>query len=75
MAMLSSSGWRPISEVPVDRKDGRRMLLWDEDQPVIGRWDPQRKSWQDPENMNTYEEIILWADILAPEEHQASTTF
>lgn len=51
------------------------MLLWDEDQPVIGRWDPQRKSWQDPENMNTYEEIILWADILAPEEHQASTTF
>lgn len=67
MGMLSSTGWRPISEVPADRKDGRRMLLWDEDQPVIGRWDSEREGWEDPENMNVYEEVILWADILSPQ--------
>jgi hypothetical protein len=62
----SSSGWRPISELPADRKDGRRMLLWEEDQPVIGRWDIDRQGWEDPENMHFFEEIICWADLLAP---------
>lgn len=66
MARPSSLGWNPISEVPTDRKDGRRMLLWDEDQPVIGRWDPQRQGWEDPASMSIYEDIALWADILAP---------
>lgn len=28
MALPSSSGWNAISELPMDRKDGRRMLLW-----------------------------------------------
>lgn len=42
------------------------MLLWDDDQPVIGRWDPQREAWEDPENMHIYQDIALWADILAP---------
>ena len=35
MAMPSSTGWNAISDLPSDRKDGRRMLLWDEDMPVI----------------------------------------
>ena len=43
------------------------MLLWDDDQPVIGRWDPERESWEDPESMSIYEDIALWADILAPQ--------
>ena len=62
----SSTGWRHISELPTDRKDGRRMLLWDEDLPVIGRWDPEREGWEDPESMSMYEDIALWADVLAP---------
>lgn len=67
MTMPSSSGWNPISDLPSDRKDGRRMLLWEEDQPVVGRWDPDRQDWEDPESMHLYEEITLWADILAPQ--------
>ena len=66
MAMSSSSGWNLISELPVDRKDGRRMLLWEEDQPVIGRWDPDRENWENPESMHLFEEITCWADIVAP---------
>ena len=63
----SSSGWRHISELPTDRKDGRRMLLWEGDQAVIGRWDFDRQSWEDPESMSIYEEIALWAAILPPQ--------
>ena len=66
MALPSSSGWNAISELPKDRKDGRRMLLWEVDQPVIGRWDPDREGWDDPDSMSIYEDIILWADILSP---------
>lgn len=67
MISPSSSGWRLISELPDDRKDGRRVLLWEEDQAVIGRWDSYRHGWQDPENMHLFEEISYWADILFPE--------
>lgn len=67
MALPSSSGWNAISELPKDRKNGRRMLLWDVDQPVIGRWDPDRRGWEDPDSMSIYEEIVFWADILAPQ--------
>jgi hypothetical protein len=66
MTLPSSSGWNPISELPGDRKDGRRLLLWEEDQPVIGRWDSRRNGWEDPEDMHLFEEITLWADILPP---------
>lgn len=66
MTTPSSSGWRPILELSDDRKDGRRMLLWEEDQPVIGRWDPSREGWEDPESWHLYEEITHWADILIP---------
>lgn len=67
MTVPSSSGWNPISALPSDRKDGRRMLLWDEDVPVIGRWDPDREGWEDPESMCIYQDIALWADILMPD--------
>ena len=66
MAMPSSSGWNAISDSPSDRKDGRRMLLWDEDLPVIGRWDWERGTWEDPESMSVYDDVTLWADILEP---------
>lgn len=66
MALPSSSGWNPISDLPSNRKDGRRVLLWEEDQPVIGRWDPEREGWEDPESMSMYDDVALWADILAP---------
>ena len=66
MTAPSSSGWNPISAIPADRKDGRRILLWDEDQPVIGRWDADRQGWEDPESMAIYDEVALWADILPP---------
>src|SRR3546814_19362317 len=43
--------WEPIGAMTDDRKDGRLMLLWDGDRPVIGRWDDGRKGWEDPEGM------------------------
>jgi len=66
MTVPSSSGWNSISNMPADRRDGRRMLLWEEDQPVIGRWDAERQSWEDPDTMHLLEDIIHWADILPP---------
>jgi hypothetical protein len=66
MLMTSSSGWNRITMLPPDRRDGRRMLLWEGDQPVIGRWDPDRDHWQDPESMQLFEEITHWADIEPP---------
>ena len=66
MALPSSSGWHLISELPADRKDGRRMLLWEEDQPVIGRWDPDLEDWEDPESMQIFQGISCWADIHPP---------
>ena len=42
------------------------MLLWEEDQPVIGRWSIDREGWEDPESMHPFEEITDWADVLAP---------
>lgn len=38
--------WDPIGAMPDDRKDGRLMLLWEGDRPVIGRWDDGRKGWE-----------------------------
>ena len=67
MTTPSTSDWHPISAVPDDRKDGRRLLLWDFDQPVIGRWDPDREGWEDPDSMSIYDEIVLWADVFAPQ--------
>lgn len=58
--------WEPIETVPADRKDGRSLLLWDQDQPVIGRWDGKREAWEDPQSMHIFEEISYWADISAP---------
>lgn len=66
MTVQSSSGWRRVSDLPDDRKDGRPMLLWEGDRPVIGRWDVDRQSWEDPESMHLYDEITSWADIVAP---------
>jgi hypothetical protein len=52
--------------MPQDRRDGRRVLLWEEDQPVIGRWDPERAGWEDPESLRLFEAISFWADITPP---------
>ena len=59
--------WEPIGTMPGDRKDGRRMLLWEGDGAVIGRWDDERKAWEDPESMRLFEEITYWVDINPPE--------
>ena len=59
--------WEPMGTLPDDRKDSRRMLFWESDCPVIGRWDPKRQGWEAPEGMNLFEEITYWADILPPE--------
>jgi hypothetical protein len=52
--------------LPEDRKDGRRLLLWEVDLPVIGRWDSDREGWENPESMHILEEVIYWADITPP---------
>jgi hypothetical protein len=67
MATSADFSWREIAVLPDDRKDGRRLLLWEGDQPVIGRWDPHRRSWEDPESMQLFEEITHWADVHAPD--------
>ena len=58
--------WEPIGTLPEDRTDGRRLLLWEVDLPVIGRWDSDREGWEDPESMHILEEVTYWADINPP---------
>lgn len=58
--------WEPIGAMPGDRKDGRRMLLWEGDGAVIGRWDGERKGWEDPEGMHLFQEITYWAYLTPP---------
>ena len=58
--------WEPIGTLPEDRKDGRRLLLWEADLPVIGRWDSDREDWEDPESMHILDEVTYWADINPP---------
>jgi hypothetical protein len=58
--------WKPIGTLPEDRKDGRRLLLWEVDLPVIGRWDSDREGWEHPESMHILEEVTYWADINPP---------
>ncbi len=59
--------WEPIANLPENRKDGRRMLLWEGDVPVIGRWDCERECWEDPESMHLIEDVTHWADITPPQ--------
>lgn len=33
--------WQPIASLPEDRKDGRIMLLWADDQAVTARWNAE----------------------------------
>ena len=58
--------WEPVVTLPENRKDGRRMLLWEDALPVIGRWDSERGGWEDPENMHLLDEVTHWADINPP---------
>lgn len=59
--------WEPIATLPEDRKDGRRLLLWEIDLPAIGRWDSDRQGWEDPESMRILEDVTYWSDIAPPE--------
>jgi len=58
--------WESIGALPPNRKDGRRLLLWESDQPSIGRWDSGRDGWEDPESLRLLEEVSYWADITPP---------
>jgi hypothetical protein len=51
--------WEPIATLPEDRKDGRRLLLWEIDLPAIGRWDSDRQGWEDPESMRILEDVSI----------------
>lgn len=58
--------WEPIGTMPEDRKDGRRMLLWEGDQPVLGRWNSDSECWEEPESWQQFEDVTYWADINPP---------
>ncbi|MCP1469667.1 hypothetical protein J3E64_001349 [Sphingobium sp. OAS761] len=58
--------WEPIATLPDDRKDGRRLLFWETDCPMIGQWDQDRQGWEEPVSMQLLEEVTHWADINPP---------
>lgn len=74
--------WQPIASLPEDRKDGRIMLLWADDQAVTARWNaeiveygvprPTRGAWDTgffsgpTDDPETVTSPTYWADINPP---------
>lgn len=72
--------WQPIANMPEDRKDGRCMLLWDFNGPIIVRWsEDDGGQWEtgyfyereDADGRLSYDknaafEPRYWADINPP---------
>ena len=67
--------WQPINNIPKDRKDGRRVLLWTAREhstgAEVGSWqeppfpeDPWR--WEDIREGMPIEGVTHWADINPP---------
>lgn len=63
--------WQPIANIPGDRKDGRKMLLWADDDPWIGVWNPETSTgeawgWTDAREDGVRLSPAYWADINPP---------
>jgi len=61
-------GWQPIEAMPLDRKDGRQMLLWDGN-PAIGSWGEHYsggEGWNDTGEHLPIDGVTYWADINPP---------
>ncbi len=74
MIAVSAIDWQPMSALPKDRKDGRLMLLWN-DEPWTGsrafvcKWNDIDRSWWEASYSD--EPLLLdrpayWADINPP---------
>jgi hypothetical protein len=76
MLSMSTDGidWRPIADLPADRKDGREILLWQGGNmigPDIGTWNPSGVFGGDGYWEALYEgapisDVTHWADINPP---------
>lgn len=61
--------WLPIADMPLDRKDGRNILLWCDGEPQIGVWEVRLDGsacWSDSSGYGPLPEPLCWADINAP---------
>jgi hypothetical protein len=62
MIVVNSIFWQPIANMPEDRKDGRQMLLWDEEGALVSEF--SNGNW-------ALDGMIVrprfWADINPPE--------
>jgi hypothetical protein len=72
--------WQPITSIPEDRKDGRRLLLWANSKAYIAHWDSVDALWRTTEAENDWgggsvdldpknpaDVPTHWADINPPE--------
>lgn len=71
MITVPNINWQPIANMPEDRKDGRRLLLWQDDEPFVAHWDDWRdgmwmRAVNDAENDAAPQNPQFWADINAP---------
>jgi hypothetical protein len=63
--------WKPIAEMPEDRKDGREMLLWDGTSADVGVWASERwweegPGWNETTEGGPLNDITHYADINPP---------
>lgn len=65
MIHVKGIDWQPIANMPADRKDGRRMLLWatDVDLAEVAEW--EGSVWVSPGGFSC-KGITHWADINPP---------
>lgn len=61
--------WKPISEIPDDRLDGREVLIWREDlqRAVTAEWDDGK--WIDGDYAVNFDGAVVtyWADLTPPD--------
>lgn len=70
--------WKPIGQLPDDRKDGRPVLLWADGEPWVAVWDntpygltseTAPYGWADArENGARITDPEWWSDISVPEQ-------
>lgn len=80
MIVAKPIDWQPIANMPADRRDGRRLLLWNFGGPVVvswsdaggGRWDTcLHQEREDADGNLFYERAVAflptyWAEINPP---------
>jgi hypothetical protein len=72
----SPIAWQPIATMPDDRKDGRHVLVWEQDGAFVAAYDAEMSTgehwgWADARENGVRLNPTHWADIASPSSEPA----